>query len=81
MYNLINHPGTNKIHLCIKDLYEAKYQYLIKKDENVSLKHNDPKAFTEYSNDMDDVYKNIGDYNWEKECIYRVWWYDCSYGS
>ena len=30
----------------------------------VGLNHfNDPKAFIEYSNDMQDVYKNIEDYN------------------
>ena len=28
---------------------------------------NDPKTFIEYSNDMDDVYKNIDDYNPDKE--------------
>ena len=28
---------------------------------------NDPKAFIEYSNDMRDVYKNIDDYNPDKE--------------
>ena len=27
----------------------------------------DPKAFIEYSNDMHDVYKNIDDYNPDKE--------------
>ena len=44
--------------------YEAKYQYLIKKRENVGLNHfNDLKAFMEYSNDMQDVYKYIEDYN------------------
>ena len=32
------------------------------------MKHfNDPKAFTEYSNDMHDVYKNIDHYNPDKE--------------
>ena len=36
----------DKIYLYAKDLYEAKYQLLIKKRENVSLEHyNDPKAF------------------------------------
>ena len=46
------------------DLYEKKYQYLINKREKVGLNHfNDPKAFIEYSNDMQDVYKNIEDYN------------------
>ena len=40
------------------------YQYLINKREKVGLNHfNDPKAFMEYSNDMQDVYKNIEDYN------------------
>ena len=28
---------------------------------------NDPKAFMEYSNDMQDVYKNIEDYNPDKK--------------
>ena len=41
-----------------KDPFEDKYQYLINKRESVGLKHfNDPKAFIEYSNDMDNVYK------------------------
>ena len=32
------------------------------------MKHfNDPKAFIEYSNDMDDVYKNSDNYNLDKE--------------
>ena len=30
---------------------------------------NDPKAFIEYSNDIHDVYKNIGDYNPDKIII------------
>ena len=57
--NLIgNQPDFNKIYLYAKDPYEAKYQYLIKKRENVGLNHyDDPKAFTEYSNDMQDVTK------------------------
>ena len=51
-----------------KDPYEAKYQYLINKGEGVGINHfNDPKAFIEYSNDMHDVYKNIDDYNPDKE--------------
>ena len=48
--------------------YEAKYQYLINKREGVGINHfNDPKAFIEYSNDMHDVYKNIDEYNPDKE--------------
>ena len=51
-----------------KDSYEAKYQFLINKRESTGLEHfNDPKAFTEYSNDMQDVYKNIEEYNANKE--------------
>ena len=65
LLNLINnHPDIDKIYLYAKDPYEKKYQYLINKREKVGLNHfNDPKAFIEYSNDMQDVYKNIEDYN------------------
>ena len=38
---------------------EAKYQYLINNREKVGLNQfNDPKAFINYSNDMQDVYKS-----------------------
>ena len=54
--------------LYAKDPYEAKYQYLINKSGKVGLKHyDDPKAFIEYSNDMEDVPKNIEEYNPEKK--------------
>ena len=59
-----NQPDIDKIYLYAKDPYEAKYQYLINKREQVGLdRFNDPKAFIEYSNDMQDVYKNIEEYN------------------
>ena len=69
LLNLINnHPGIDKIYLYAKDSYEAKYQYLINKDEKVGLKHyNDSKPFIEFSNDMQDVYKNIEEYNFGKK--------------
>ena len=69
LLNLIeNQPDIGKIYLYEKDPYEAKYQYLIKIREKVDLKRfNDPKAFIEYSNDMCDVYKNIDEYNIDKE--------------
>ena len=69
LLNLINNqPDIDKIYLYAKDPYEAKYQFLIKKKESNGLNHfNDPKAFTEYSNDMQDVYKNIEEYNADKE--------------
>ena len=65
LLNLINNqPDIDKIYLYAKDPYEAKYQYLINKREKVGLDcFKDPRAFIEYSNDMQDVYKNIGDYN------------------
>ena len=52
------------MYLYAKDPYEPKYQYLINKREKVGLDHfKDPKAFMKYSNDMEDVYKNIENYN------------------
>ena len=58
--NLINNqPDIDKIYLYAKDPYEAKYQYLINKRESTGLKHfNNPKGFIEYSNEIQDVYKN-----------------------
>ena len=69
LLNLIeNQPDIDKMYLYAKDSYEAKYQYLINIREKVGLKHfNDPKAFIEYSNNMHDVYKNINEYNPDKE--------------
>ena len=47
-----------------KDLSELKYQFLIKKCEDAGINNlNDPNAFIEYSNTIDDVYNNIDDYN------------------
>ena len=58
----------DKIYLYAKDPYEAKYQSLIKIREKVGIgHHNDPRAYIEYSNDMRDVNKNIGDYNPDSE--------------
>ena len=47
-----------------RDLSEPKYEYLIKKHEDAGVKHlSNPNAFIECSNTMNDVYKNINDYN------------------
>ena len=61
LLNLINNqPDIDEIYLYAKDSYEKKYQFSIKKRESTGLKHlNDPKAFIENPNDMQDVYKNI----------------------
>ena len=69
LLNLINNQlDIDKIYLYAKDPYEAKYQYLINKREKVGLDNfNDHKAFIEYSNNMQDVYKNIEDYNPRKK--------------
>ena len=69
LLNLINNqPDIDKIYLYAKDPYEAKYQYLINKRKKVGLDHFEhPKAFMEYSNDMQDVHKNIDDYNPRKK--------------
>ena len=63
--NPINHePYINKILLYTKDPYESKYQLLMKKRECAGLKClNNSKAFSECPNDMDDIYKNIGESN------------------
>ena len=47
-----------------RDLSEPKYEYLITKCKDVGIKHlNNPSAFIECLNTMDDVYDNINDYN------------------
>ena len=63
--NLINEQNDiNKIYLYVRDLNEPKYKILIKKHENTGIKHlNDPNAFIECSNTINDVYENIYDYN------------------
>ena len=61
LLNLTNHePDIDKIYLYEKDIFDAKHQLLINKRGSTGLKHlNDSKAFIEYSNDMNDIYKNI----------------------
>ena len=47
---------------------KQKYQLLINKGESIGLKHlNDSKGFIKYSNYMDDIYKNIEEYNPNKK--------------
>ena len=65
LLNLINEQNDiDKIYLYARDLNEPKYKILIKKRKDAGIKHlNDPNAFIECSNTMDDVYENIHDYN------------------
>ena len=69
LLNLIeNQPDIDKIYSYVKDPFESKYQYLINKREGVGIYHfNDPKGFSEDSNNMDDVYKNIDESNPDNE--------------
>ena len=65
LLHLINkfHP-IDEVYLYAKDTDEPKYQYLINKREQARIKNlNDPHAFIEYSNDMNDVLENINNYN------------------
>ena len=59
LFNLTNQQlDIDKIYFYAKDPYEAKYQLLIKKQKSTGLKHlNDSKAFIEYWNDTDHIYK------------------------
>ena len=69
LFNLTSHqPDIDKIYSFSKDPYEAKYQLLINKGENTSLKYlNDSEACVKYLNDMDDIYENIEEYNTDKK--------------
>ena len=63
-------PDIDKIYLYAQDPYEATYQFLINKQESTNSTHfNDSKAFTEYCNATDDIYKNIEVYNPKKRKI------------
>ena len=68
LLNLITEQDSDRlidnIYLYTKYLNEPKYQFLIKKRENVGIKHlNDPRAFIVHSITMDDIYNDIDDYN------------------
>ena len=69
LLHLINnlHP-IDKIYLYAKDLAEPKYKFLINKREQAGRKNlNDTHAFIEYSDDMNDVYADISNYNKKRE--------------
>ena len=65
LFNLISQlPDIDKIYLHVKDPSEAKYQFLIKKQESAGLKHlNDSKVSIEYLSDTDDIYINTEEHN------------------
>ena len=67
--NVISHQlDIDKICLYAKDPSEAKYQLLTEKHEGAALRFcNGSRAFIKYSNDMDDTYENIEEYNPNKK--------------
>ena len=66
------------MYLYTKDPHEAKYQFLMNKQEITSLNHfNDFKAFIKYSNDMDGIYKNIEECNPNEKPKKYFLWYGC----
>ena len=65
LLNLIQKDDMiDKTYLYAGDLEEPKYQLLIKKREQARIKNlKDSTAFIQHSNNMDDIYDNIEDYN------------------
>ena len=64
LHSINNLHPIDKIYSYAKDLSEPKYEFLINKREQTGIKNlDDPKAFIEYSNDMDDVLDDINNYN------------------
>ena len=65
MLNLINEQrDIDTIYLYAKDLSKSKYEHLINNRETAGINHlNDPKAFIDCSNTMNDVYENSDLYN------------------
>ena len=54
----------DKTYLYAKDLEEPKYKLLINKRGKAGINfNNDPNAFIEYSNSIDDILSDIEDYN------------------
>ena len=70
LFSLINQQSDiDKIYLYAKDTNEEEYQFLMKTREDVGAKHfNDSKPNIENSNDMDDIYQNIEEYNPNTKC-------------
>ena len=64
LYLINNLHPIDKIYLYAKDINEPKYEYLINKRKQAGIKNlNDPHAFIEYADDMDDVLDHINNYN------------------
>ena len=70
LINLIKHqqPDIDKTYLLVKDPFKSKYQLLINEREKAGIKElENPKAFIDSSQTIDDVYENLKDYNPRKK--------------
>ena len=66
--NLNDINPIEKTYLYAKDLSEPKYEFLINNRKNAGIKNcNDPNAFIEYFNTMNDVFSNIDHYNTKRK--------------
>ena len=65
LFNTINkEPDIDKTCLYTKDPYQAKYQLLINKQESTDPEDLiNTKSFIEYSNNVNNIHKNIEEYN------------------
>ena len=67
--NKATYLGMSIFHVSKSLMYEFWYDYIKVKYQNkaklcyMDTDSSDPKAFIEYSSDMQDVYKNIEEYN------------------
>ena len=79
LLNWIKHqrPNIYKIYLHVRDPFESKYQLLINRREEVGIKElNNPKAFIDYSQTLDDIYKiSKAVIHTKKTNFDSVWWY------
>ena len=78
LFNLISkQPDIEKIYLYGNNPYETNNQLLNNKRENTDLKHfNYFKAFIEYLNNMNNIYKKIDENNPNKKSKILIALYD-----
>ena len=69
LFNLISHkPEIDKFIYMLKIHMKKNINFIVDKLNSAGLKHfNDSKTFIKYSNDMNDIYKNIEEYSSNKK--------------
>ena len=66
LLNLIKYQQLDigRIYFCVRDPFELKYQFLFNGREKVGIEQlKNPKPFIDYSQTIDNVHKNLGDFN------------------